>query len=163
TSLKRGETVQLVVSDSAPFAALASKVVSDPFVGRLTYMRVYSGSLAAGSYALNATKGQRERIGRLLQMHANHREDIDHIYAGDICAVVGLKNSFTGDTLCDPDHPVLLESIVFPRPVIEIAIEPKTRADQDKMGIALGRLAEEDPTFRVRTDEETGQTIISGM
>ena len=162
-SAKDGEQVQLTVSDDAPFVALASKIVADPFVGRLTYFRVYSGTLSKGSYAYNATKGTRERIGRLLQMHANHREDIDHIYAGDICAAVGLKDTFTGDTLCDADNPVLLESIVFPTPVIEIAIEPKTQADQDKMGIALNRLAEEDPTFRVHTDEDSGQTIIAGM
>ncbi|HEU5442119.1 MAG TPA: elongation factor G [Ktedonobacterales bacterium] len=162
-SLKTDHEVQLKVQDNAPFVALAFKVVADPFVGRLTYIRVYSGSLGAGSYAYNASKEQKERIGRMLQMHANHREDIERIYAGDICAVVGLKNSFTGDTLCDPDHPVVLENIVFPEPVISIAIEPKTRADQDKMGIALNRLAEEDPTFKVRTDEETNQTIISGM
>ena len=162
-SLKTDREEQVVVSDEAPFVALVSKIVADPFVGRLTYFRVYSGTLSAGSYAFNATKGQRERLGRLLQMHANHREDIDRIYAGDICAAVGLKNTFTGDTLCDPDHPVLLESIQFPTPVIAISIEPKTRADQDKMGIALNRLAEEDPTFRVHTDEESGQTIIEGM
>jgi elongation factor G len=162
-SLKTDQEVELKVQDNAPFVALAFKVVADPFVGRLTYMRVYSGSLGAGSYTYNASKEQKERIGRMLQMHANHREDIERIYAGDICAVVGLKNSFTGDTLCDPDHPVVLENIVFPEPVISIAIEPKTRADQDKMGIALNRLAEEDPTFKVRTDEETNQTIISGM
>jgi elongation factor G len=162
-SVRTGEQKQLQVRDDAPFVALAFKVVADPFVGRLTYIRVYSGSLGAGSYALNASKDQKERVGRLLQMHANHREDIERVFSGDICAVVGLKNSFTGDTLCDADHPVLLENIVFPKPVIEIAIEPKTRADQDKMSIALGRLAEEDPTFKVRTDEETGQTIIAGM
>jgi len=147
----------------APFSALAFKVAADPHVGRLVFIRVYSGTLQAGSYAYNATKGQRERVGRLLQMHANHREEIDQISAGDICAVIGLKETFTGDTLCDPDHPIILESISFPEPVIEVAIEPKTRADQDKMGMALARLAEEDPTFRLRTDEETGQTIIMGM
>ncbi|HLJ80812.1 MAG TPA: elongation factor G, partial [Ktedonobacterales bacterium] len=163
TSLKTDEQEQVTASDSEPFVALAFKVVADPFVGRLTYFRVYSGSLAAGSYAYNATKGQKERFGRLLQMHANHREDIERIYAGDICAAVGLKNTFTGDTLCEQDHPVLLEAIVFPTPVIAISIEPKTQADQDKMGIALNRLAEEDPTFRVHTDEESGQTIIEGM
>ena len=163
TSLKTDEEVQLTVSDDAPFVALVHKIVADPFVGRLTYLRVYSGSLAAGSYAYNASKGQKERMGRLLQMHANHREDIERIYAGDICAAVGLKNTFTGDTLCDQENPVLLESIVFPTPVIAIAIEPKTKADQDKMGLALNRLAEEDPTFRVHTDEESGQTIIEGM
>jgi elongation factor G len=163
TSLKTDEPVPLTVSDNAPFVALVHKIVADPFVGRLTYLRVYSGSLAAGSYAYNASKGQKERMGRLLQMHANHREDIERIYAGDICAAVGLKNTFTGDTLCDQDNPVLLESIQFPTPVIAIAIEPKTKADQDKMGLALNRLAEEDPTFRVHTDEESGQTIIEGM
>jgi elongation factor G len=160
---KTGEELRLTVSDDAPFAALVSKIVSDPFVGRLAYFRVYSGTLSAGSYVYNSAKGQKERIGRLLQMHANHREDITEIHAGDICAAVGLKNTFTGDTLCDVDHPVTLESIQFPEPVISIAIEPKTKADQDKMGIALGKLAEEDPTFRVRTDQETAQTIISGM
>jgi elongation factor G len=160
---KNDEEVQLVVEDGKPFVALAFKIVADPFVGRLAYFRVYSGSLASGSYVYNVAKGQKERIGRLLQMHANHREDIDRIYAGDICAAVGLKNTFTGDTLSDPDFPVQLESISFPNPVISIAIEPKTRADQDKMGMALNRLAEEDPTFRVHTDEESGQTIIEGM
>jgi elongation factor G len=163
TSLKTDEETQLIVADDQPFVALASKVVADPFVGRLTYLRVYSGTLSKGSYVTNAAKGTKERIGRLLQMHANHREDIDQIYAGDICAAVGLKDTFTGDTLCDQDHPVLLESIVFPMPVIAISIEPKTKADQDKMGIALNRLAEEDPTFKVHTDEESGQTIIEGM
>src|SRR5215831_2203416 len=162
-STKSGEELPVTVSDDAPFIALAFKIVADPFVGRLTYFRVYSGTMEKGSYALNSTKNGRERIGRLLQMHANHREDIDRIYAGDICAAVGLKNTFTGDTLCDPDKPALLENIVFPTPVIQIAIEPKTKADQDKMGIALGRLAEEDPTFRVHTDEDSGQTIIEGM
>jgi elongation factor G len=162
-SLKTGEDRSLIVSDDGEFAALAFKIVADPFVGRLTYFRVYSGTLEAGSYAYNATKGQKERIGRLLQMHANHREDIERVYSGDICAAVGLKNTFTGDTLCEQDDPVLLESIVFPQPVIAIAVEPKTKADQDKMGIALNRLAEEDPTFRVHTDEDSGQTIIEGM
>jgi elongation factor G len=162
-STKTGEELPITVSDDAPFIALAFKIVADPYVGRLTYFRVYSGTMDKGSYALNSTKNGRERIGRLLQMHANHREDIDKIYAGDICAAVGLKNTFTGDTLCDPDKPALLENIVFPTPVIQIAIEPKTKADQDKMGIALGRLAEEDPTFRVHTDEDSGQTIIEGM
>ena len=147
----------------APFSALAFKIMADPHVGRLAFIRVYSGTLHAGSYVLNATKGERERAGRLLQMHANSREEIESIGAGDICAVIGLKSTFTGDTLCDPAHPILLESINFPEPVIEVAIEPKTRADQDKMGMALARLAEEDPTFRLRTDEETGQTIIMGM
>ena len=162
-STKTGDEMPITVSDDAPFIALAFKIVADSYVGRLTYFRVYSGTMEKGSYALNSTKGNRERIGRLLQMHANHREDIDRIQAGDICAAVGLKNTFTGDTLCDPDKPALLENIVFPTPVIQIAIEPKTKADQDKMGIALGRLAEEDPTFRVHTDEDSGQTIIEGM
>ncbi|MBA3824688.1 MAG: elongation factor G [Ktedonobacterales bacterium] len=157
-----GEEHELLVSDDGTFAALAFKIVADPY-GRLTYMRVYSGKMSKGSYVMNLTKGKRERIGRLLQMHANHREDIDEIYAGDICAAVGLKDTFTGDSICDPEHPIQLENIVFPEPVISISIEPKTKGDQDKMGIALSRLAEEDPTFRVRTDEESGQTIISGM
>jgi elongation factor G len=151
------------VSDDAPFSALAFKIAADPYVGKLAYFRVYSGQLKAGSYVFNATKGKKERIGRILQMHANHREEIDIVYAGDIAAAVGLKDTFTGDTLTDPDHPVVLENIVFPEPVIEVAIEPKTKADQDKLGIALQRLAEEDPTFRVHTDEESGQTRIAGM
>ena len=151
------------VSDSAPFSALVFKIVSDPFVGRLSYLRVYSGVLTKGSGTENSTKGKTERIGRLLRMHANHREDIEEIRAGDICAAVGLRNTFTGDTLCDPQHPIVLESITFPQPVISIAIEPKTRADQDKMAIALNKLAEEDPTFQLHTDPETAQTIISGM
>jgi elongation factor G len=151
------------VSDSAPFSALVFKIVSDPFVGRLSYLRVYSGVLTKGSGTENSTKDKTERIGRLLRMHANHREDIEEIRAGDICAAVGLRNTFTGDTLCDPQHPVVFESITFPQPVISIAIEPKTRADQDKMAIALNKLAEEDPTFQMHTDPETAQTIISGM
>jgi len=151
------------VSDSAPFSALVFKIVSDPFVGRLSYLRVYSGVLTKGSGTENSTKGKIERIGRLLRMHANHREDIEEIRAGDICAAVGLRNTFTGDTLCNPQHPIVLESITFPQPVISIAIEPKTRADQDKMAIALNKLAEEDPTFQLHTDPETAQTIISGM
>ena len=150
-------------NDSEPFSALVFKIAADPFVGKLGYFRVYSGTLTAGSYVLNATKGKKERIGRILQMHANHREEIDTVYAGDIAAAVGLKESFTGDTLTDPEHPIVLENIVFPEPVIEVAIEPKTKADQDKLGIALQRLAEEDPTFRVHTDEESGQTRIAGM
>jgi elongation factor G len=162
TNLKTETVEDLIVSDDGKFAALAFKIVADPF-GRLTYMRVYSGTLAKGSYVFNSSKGKRERVGRILQMHANHREDIETIYAGDICAAVGLKDTFTGDSLCDPEYPVQLESITFPEPVLSIAIEPKTKADQDKMGIALSRLAEEDPTFRVRTDEESGQTLISGM
>ncbi|MGG4033463.1 elongation factor G [Paenibacillus cisolokensis] len=149
--------------DNEPFAALAFKIMSDPFVGKLTFFRVYSGILNSGSYVLNATKGKRERIGRILQMHANSRQEISEVYAGDIAAAVGLKDTGTGDTLCDEKHPVILESMNFPEPVIEIAIEPKTKADQDKMGVALSKLAEEDPTFRAYTDEETGQTIISGM
>jgi elongation factor G len=150
-------------SDDEPFSALCFKIVTDPYVGRLAYFRVYSGHLSSGSQVLNSTKSQRERFGRLLQMHANSREEIPDIWAGDICATIGLKSTFTGDTLCDPDHPILLETIKFPEPVIDIAVEPKTRADQDKLGNALGRLAEEDPTFRVRVDKETTQTIISGM
>ncbi len=149
--------------ESEPFSALVFKIVADPFVGRLAYFRVYSGKLTAGSYVYNSTKGQRERIGRLLQMHANHREDVSEVSAGDIAAVVGLKYSITGHTLCDEAHPILLESITFPEPVISVAIEPASKADMDKMGTALGRLAEEDPTFRVRTDPETGQTLIWGM
>ena len=149
--------------DDEPFAALAFKIMTDPYVGRLTFFRVYSGKLTAGSSVLNATKGKRERMGRILQMHANHREDIDTVYAGDIAAVVGLKNTTTGDTLCDDNHPIILESMEFPDPVIRVAIEPKTKAGEEKMTIALMKLAEEDPTFRTYTDEETGQTIIAGM
>jgi elongation factor G len=163
TDPKTGDTLSRETDPSAPLSALAFKVAADPHVGRLTFIRVYSGTMQSGSYAFNSTKGERERVGRLLQMHANHREEIDSISAGNICAVIGLKNTFTGDTLCDPDQPIILESINFPEPVIEVAIEPKTRADQDKMGMALAKLAEEDPTFRLRTDEETGQTIIMGM
>lgn len=151
------------VDDGEPFTGLVFKVVSDQYVGKLAYFRVYSGKMETGTYVLNTGRGQRERVGRLLQMHANHREDIKEVYAGDIAAMVGPKQSFTGDTLCDPDAPIVLESIRFPEPVIELAIEPKTKADQDKMSIALGRLSEEDPTFRVYTDHETGQTIIKGM
>ena len=149
--------------DTAPFSALAFKIATDPFVGRLSFVRVYSGVLNTGSTVLNSTKNKRERIGRILQMHANHREDIEAVYCGDIAAVVGLKNSTTGDTLCDADHPIILESMEFPEPVIRVAIEPKTKAGQEKMGMALVKLAEEDPTFRTWTDEETGQTIIAGM
>ncbi|MBO8126527.1 MAG: elongation factor G [Firmicutes bacterium] len=158
-----GETETRPASDDGPFAALAFKIMSDPYVGKLAFMRVYSGTLKAGSYVYNATKGKKERIGRILQMHANHREERDEVFAGDIAAVVGLKNTTTGDTLCDPDQPIVLEAMDFPDPVIDIAIEPKTKADQDKLSQSLLKLAEEDPTFRVRTDEETGQTIISGM
>ena len=158
-----GETLTREVSDDAPFSALVFKIVSDPFVGRLSYMRVYSGTLSKGAGIENSTKGKSERIGRLLRMHANHREDIEEIRAGDICASVGLRNTFTGDTLSDAAHLIMLESITFPQPVIEIAIEPKTRADQDKMSIALNKLAEEDPTFQMHTDLDSGQTIIAGM
>jgi elongation factor G len=150
-------------SDEEPFAALAFKVATDPFVGRLTYFRVYSGVATAGSYVLNASKGKRERFGRLVRMHANHRADIDVVYAGDIAGAVGLKNTTTGDTLCDETHPIILESMVFPDPVIQMSVEPKTKADSQKMDIALAKLAEEDPTFRTYTDEETGQTIIAGV
>ena len=150
-------------SDSEPFSALAFKIATDPFVGRLSFIRVYSGTLNTGTQVLNSTKRQKERIGRILQMHANHREDIETVYSGDIAAVIGLKNSTTGDTLCDEKHPVILESMEFPEPVIRVAIEPKTKAGQEKMGIALMKLAEEDPTFKTYTDEETGQTIIAGM
>ena len=150
-------------SDDEPFAALAFKIMTDPYVGRLSFFRVYSGTLNTGSAVLNATKGKRERVGRLLQMHANHREDLETVYSGDIAAVVGLKNTTTGDTLCDEKHPIVLESMEFPEPVIRVAIEPKTKAGQEKMAIALAKLAEEDPTFRTYTDEETGQTIIAGM
>ena len=149
--------------DTAPFSALAFKIMTDPYVGRLSFVRVYSGTLSTGTSVLNSTKGQKERIGRILQMHANHREDIETIYSGDIAGVIGLKNSTTGDTLCDEKHPVILESMEFPEPVIRVAIEPKTKAGQEKMGIALMKLAEEDPTFKTYTDEETGQTIIAGM
>jgi elongation factor G len=150
-------------SDDAPFSALAFKIMTDSFVGKLTYVRVYSGSLAAGSYVLNASKGRKERVGRLLQMHANKREERDEVFAGDIAAVIGLKNVKTGDTICHPDHPIILEAMNFPEPVISVAIEPKTRVDQDKLTNGLVKLADEDPTFRVHTDEETRQTIISGM
>ncbi|MBU0646360.1 elongation factor G [Patescibacteria group bacterium] len=155
--------IECPTDDSAPFAALAFKIAADPFVGKLAFFRVYSGTLTAGSYVMNATTGDRERVGRIVRLHANSREDVDQVYAGDIAAAVGLKQTFTGNTICDPDHPLILESITFPEPVISIAIEPKTKADQEKMGVALQKLAEEDPTFRVRTDEETNQVIISGM
>jgi elongation factor G len=158
-----GEPVERAPDDTAPFSALAFKVMADPFVGKLTYFRVYSGKLSAGSRVLNATNGKTERIGRLLMMHANHREEIEECYAGDILAGVGLKQTSTGDTLAAPDSPVLLENIEFPDPVIEVAIEPKTKSDQEKLGSGLARLAEEDPTFRIETDEETGQTLIHGM
>ena len=150
-------------SDDEPFSALAFKIMADPFVGKLAFFRVYSGTLHAGSYVYNSTKGKKERIGRILQMHANNRKEIEVVYSGDIAAAVGLKDTTTGDTLCDENHPIILESMEFPDPVISVAVEPKTKADQEKMGVALQKLAEEDPTFRVRTDAETGQTIISGM
>jgi elongation factor G len=158
-----GNEVERPPEDDAPFAALAFKILTDPFVGQLTYTRVYSGRLDSGSYVLNSTKNKKERIGRLLKMHANKREEIKEIYAGDICAVVGLKYTTTGDTLCDEKDPVILEAMEFPEPVIAVAIEPKTKADQDKLGIALNKLAQEDPSFRVKVDEETAQTIIAGM
>ena len=158
-----GEEVESPSSDEAPFAALAFKIMTDPFVGKLCFFRVYSGTLDAGSHILNSTKDNKERIGRILQMHANDRKDIDKVYSGDIAAAVGLKNTTTGDTLCDPAHPIILESMEFPDPVIRVAIEPKTKEGQEKMGIALAKLAEEDPTFQTYSDEETGQTIIAGM
>ena len=160
---KTDEEDERPASDEAPFSALAFKIATDPYVGRLSFIRVYSGTLNTGTAVLNSTKGNRERIGRILQMHANHREDLETVYSGDIAAVVGLKNSTTGDTLCDEKHPIILESMEFPEPVIRVAIEPKTKAGQEKMGIALMKLAEEDPTFKTYTDEETGQTIIAGM
>ncbi len=163
TDAKGVEELERPAADDAPFAALAFKIMSDPHVGKLTYFRVYSGTLEKGSSVLNSTKDKRERIGRILQMHANHREDKEAVFAGDIVAAVGLKLTTTGDTLCDPDHPIVLESLEFPEPVIHVAVEPRTKADQDKLGKALYALSEEDPTFRVRSDEETGQTVISGM
>ena len=158
-----GEEDERPSSDSEPFASLAFKIMADPFVGKLAFFRVYSGTLSSGSYVYNSTKGKKERIGRILQMHANNRKELDIVYSGDIAAAVGLKDTTTGDTLCDESHPIILESMEFPDPVISVAVEPKTKNDQEKMGVALQKLAEEDPTFRVRTDEETGQTIISGM
>jgi elongation factor G len=160
---KTGAEDERQPSDAAPFSALAFKIMTDPYVGKLTFFRVYSGTLAKGSYVYNSTKGRKERIGRILRMHANHREDVEEVFAGDIAAAVGLGDTTTGDTLCDESAPIVLESIIFPDPVIHIAVEPKTKADQEKLGTALGRLSAEDPTFRIRTDEETGQTIISGM
>ena len=161
----KDETIEMerLPGDDQPFAALAFKIMTDPFVGRLSFFRVYSGTLAKGSYVLNSVKGKKERIGRILQMHANKREEIDMVYSGDIAAAIGLKDTTTGDTLCDMQNPIILERMVFPEPVISVAVEPKTKPDQEKMGIALSKLAEEDPTFQVKTDEETGQTIISGM
>ncbi|MCI6647867.1 MAG: elongation factor G, partial [Oscillospiraceae bacterium] len=160
---KTDEEAERPSDDNAPFSALAFKIMTDPFVGKLAFFRVYSGQLEAGSSVLNSTKGKKERIGRILQMHANHREDIDHVYSGDIAAAVGLRSTTTGDTLCDEKAPIILESMEFPEPVIRVAIEPKTKAGQEKMDIALQKLAEEDPTFKTYTDEETGQTIIAGM
>ena len=157
------EEIERKADDSEPFAALAFKIAADPFVGKLAFFRVYSGTVKAGSYVLNVASGKKERIGRIVRLHANSREDVEEVYAGDIAAAVGLKGTFTGHTLCDPDNPIVLESITFPEPVIQVAIEPKTKQDQEKMGIALSKLSEEDPTFRVRTDDETGQTIIAGM
>ncbi len=159
----KGNDVERKPDDAEPFSALAFKIMTDPYVGKLTYLRVYSGTLAKGSSTLNFTKDRKERVGRILQMHANHREDKDAVFTGDIVAVVGLKHTTTGDTLCAPDHPILLEALEFPEPVIHVAVEPKTKADQDKLSKALFALSEEDPTFRVRSDEETGQTVISGM
>ena len=163
TNPDTGEEGHRAASDDEPFSALAFKIMADPFVGKLAFFRVYSGTLSAGSYVYNSTKDKKERIGRILQMHANHRKELDIVYSGDIAAAVGLKDTTTGDTLCDEKNPIVLESMVFPDPVISVAVEPKTKVDQEKMGIALQKLAEEDPTFRVATDQETGQTIISGM
>jgi elongation factor G len=160
---KTGEKIQRHPSDEEPFSALAFKIATDPFIGKLCYFRVYAGTLAAGSYVLNTTTNTKERIGRIVRMHANKREEVQEVYAGEIAAAVGLKDTTTGDTLCDPDHPIVLEALTFPEPVISMAIEPKTKIDQEKMGISLAKLMEEDPTFRMKTDEETGQTIISGM
>ena len=160
---KTEEEVVRHASDDEPFAALAFKIATDPFVGKLCFFRVYSGTVNAGSTVYNSVKDSNERMGRIVQMHANHRQDLDIVYSGDIAAAVGLKNTTTGDTLCDKNHPVILESMEFPEPVIRVAIEPKTKAGQEKMGIALQKLAEEDPTFKCYTDEETGQTIIAGM
>ncbi|HLA25940.1 MAG TPA: elongation factor G, partial [Patescibacteria group bacterium] len=160
---KNNEVIERKPDDAEPFTALAFKVASDPFVGKLCFFRVYSGKISAGSYVLNTTTGERERIGRIVRLHANQREEVTDVYAGEIAAAVGLKSTFTGHTICDPDHPAVLESIKFPEPVISLAIEPKTKADQEKMGTALQRLAEEDPTFRIKSNEETGETIISGM
>ena len=162
TDLEGNEIVR-ESSDDEPFSALVFKIMTDPFVGKLAYFRVYSGTLNSGSYVLNATKGKKERVGRILQMHANKRQELDKVYSGDIAAAIGFKFSGTGDTICDEQHPVILESMEFPEPVIELAIEPKTKAGQGKLGEALAKLAEEDPTFRAHTDQETGQTIIAGM
>ena len=163
TDPKTEEEIERPADDKAPLSALAFKIMADPFVGKLAYFRVYSGEMHQGTYVLNSTKGKKERVGRILQMHANHRKEIDTAYTGDIAAAVGFKDVTTGDTLCDEEHPIILEKMVFPDPVISVAVEPKTKADQEKMGVALQRLAEEDPTFRVHTDPESNQTIISGM
>ena len=163
TNPETGEEESREASDDAPLAALAFKIATDPFVGKLAFTRVYSGVLTSGSYVLNSNKGKRERIGRLVKMHANHREEVEEVRAGDLCAIVGLKDSTTGDSLCDPNNPIVLESMEFPEPVIEVAIEPKTKAAQEKMGLSLAKLSEEDPTFKTWTDQETGQTIIAGM
>ena len=163
TKPRTDEQIERHASDAEPFSALAFKVAADPFVGTLTFFRVYSGTLKAGSYVLNPGKNQKERIGRIVRLHANHREDVEDVYAGDIAAAIGLKATFTGDTLCDEQNQILLETIEFPDPVISVAIEPKTKADQEKMGVALNRLAQEDPTFQVKGDHETGETVISGM
>ena len=160
---KNGEEEERKTSDDEPFSGLAFKIAADPFVGKLAFFRSYSGKFQAGSYVYNSTKGKRERIGRIVKMHANHREEVEEIYSGDICAIVGLKDTATGDTLCDEAHPIILENMEFPEPVIQVAIEPKTKAGQEKMGLALAKLAEEDPTFKTYTDSETGQTIIAGM
>src|SRR5208337_2416021 len=162
-SPKTGEPITREHRDDEPFSSLAFKIMSDPFVGKLTYLRVYSGTLEKGTTVMNSSRDRKERIGRILQMHANHREDREAVYTGDIVAVVGLKSTTTGDTLCDVAHPIVLESLEFPEPVIHVAVEPKTKADQDKLSRALFALSEEDPTFRVRSDQETGQTVISGM
>jgi len=158
-----GAELERPAGDEYPFAALAFKIMTDPFVGQLSFFRVYSGVAESGSTVINSTKGKKERFGRLLKMHANKREEVKQVYAGDIAAAVGLKYTTTGDTLCNPEHPVLLESMEFPEPVIHLSVEPKTKADQEKMGVALGKLLSEDPSMRVRTDDETGQTILSGM
>ncbi|MBI2041494.1 MAG: elongation factor G, partial [Candidatus Nealsonbacteria bacterium] len=163
TNPKTGEAIERKAGDQEPFSALAFKVASDPFVGALTFFRIYSGTLIKGSYILNTTSGEKERVGRILRMHANEREEVDELYAGDIAATVGLKNTSTGHTLCDESNPIVLEKISFPEPVISIKIEPKTKADQEKMGMALKRLADEDPTFKIKSDMETGETLIAGM
>jgi elongation factor G len=163
TDPEKGTEIVRKASDDEPFSALAFKIMADPYVGKLAFFRVYSGTLTTGSYVMNTSKGKRERVGRILRMHANHREEVEEVRAGDIAAAVGWRETTTGDTLCDEKNPIVLESMEFPEPVISIAIEPKTKADQDKLGLSLARLAEEDPTFRVHTDTETGQTIIEGM